>query len=274
MGETASATGVTVRTLHHYDRIGLVTPAARSSAGYRLYSPADVDRLQQVVAYRRLGLGLEDIAAALAEEDAGPAGPGAAVDPDAGPGHRGRAPGRRRALERQRELVEEKITELMRLLAALDTALEKDMKDIDLTEDELRELFGSHYAEHVEEYQDEAQQRWGETEAWAESRRRTKRYTKADWERIQAEVEENNRLIIAALDAGVPADSAQAMGAAEAARAHMDRWFFPVDARFHRALGDMYVQDPRFRATYEDLRPGLAQYLRDAIHANADRIEG
>lgn len=274
VGETASATGVTVRTLHHYDRIGLVTPAARSSAGYRLYSPADVDRLQQVVAYRRLGLGLEDIAAALAEEDTGPAGPGAAAGPDAGPGHRGRAPGRRRALERQRELVEEKITELTRLLAALDTALEKDMKDIDLTEDELRELFGSHYAEHFEEYQDEAQQRWGETEAWAESRRRTKRYTKADWERIQAEVEENNRLIVAALDAGAPADSAPAMDAAEAARAHMDRWFFPVDARFHRSLGDMYVQDPRFRATYEVLRPGLAQYLRDAIHANADRIEG
>ncbi|HEY4614019.1 MAG TPA: MerR family transcriptional regulator, partial [Citricoccus sp.] len=124
VGETASATGVTVRTLHHYDRIGLVTPAARSSAGYRLYAPADVDRLQQVVAYRRLGLGLEDIAAALAEEDAGPAGPGTAADLDAGPGHRGRAPGRRRALERQRELVEEKITELTRLLAALDTALE------------------------------------------------------------------------------------------------------------------------------------------------------
>lgn len=254
VGETASATGVTVRTLHHYDRIGLVTPAARSTAGYRLYSPADVDRLQQVVAYRRLGLGLEDIAAALADEDP--------------------APGRRRALERQRELVEEKITELTRLLAALDTALEKDMKDIDLTEDEMRELFGEHYTENFAEYQDEAQQRWGETDAWAESRRRTKRYTKADWERIKAETEDNNRLIIAALDAGLPADSEQAMDAAEAARAHIDRWFYPVDAQFHRNLADMYVQDPRFAATYEQLRPGLAQYLRDAIHANADRLPG
>ncbi|MDI3330293.1 MAG: MerR family transcriptional regulator [Micrococcus sp.] len=285
VGETASATGVTVRTLHHYDRIGLVTPAARSAAGYRLYSRADVDRLQQVVAYRRLGLGLEDIAAALAEEEA-PGGSGAngSADPggrrrapDGGAPGGARAPGwrrersRRRALERQRELVEEKITELTRLLAALDTALEKD---IDLTEDELRELFGDHYAENAAEYQEEAQQRWGETDAWAESRRRTKRYTKADWERITAEAEEANRLIIAALDAGLPAGSEQAMDAAEAARAHIDRWFYPLDGRFHRSLADMYVQDPRFAATYERLRPGLAQYLRDAIHANADRRQG
>lgn len=265
VGETASATGVTVRTLHHYDEIGLVSPAARSSAGYRLYAPADLERLQQVVAYRRLGLGLEDIAAALAE------GPGR--DDGAHPGARGTRPaGRRRALERQRELVEEKITELTRLLAALDTALEKDMKDIDLNEDEMRELFGDSYTEHFEEYQAEAEDRWGQTEAWKESQRRTTAYTQEDWAKISAETEENNRLILDAMDAGLPADSEQAMAAAEAMRVHMDHWFFPIDGKFHKNLGDMYVQDPRFMKTYEDLRPGLAQYLRDAIHANADRM--
>ncbi|MGM7669659.1 MerR family transcriptional regulator [Microbacterium sp. A93] len=262
VGETASTTGVTVRTLHHYDQIGLVCPAARSSAGYRLYAPEDVERLQQVVAYRRLGLGLEDIAAAL-DSSTGPEG-----DPSA------EGAGRRRALERQRELVEEKITELSRLLAALDTALEKDMKDLDLTETEMRELFGDAYTERFEEYQAEARDRWGQTEAWAESQRRTAAYTQADWERISAETEENNRLILAAMDAGQPADSDQAMDAAEAARVHLDRWFFPVDGEFHRNLGDMYVQDPRFAKTYGDLRPGLSQYLRDAIHANADRLQG
>ena len=282
VGETASATGVTVRTLHHYDEIGLVSPAARSSAGYRLYSRDDLERLQQVVAYRRLGLGLEDIAAALADEtwdegteDRGGTRAGSrAGDHDGGRPGDARRPGRRRALERQRELVEERITELTRLLAALDTALEKDMKDIDLTEDEMRELFGDPYTESFEDYQAEAEDRWGQTEAWKESQRRTARYTKADWERISAETEENNRLIVAALDAGVPADSEQAMDAAEAARVLIDHWFYPLDGEFHRSLGDMYVQDPRFAKTYEDLRPGLAQYLRDAIHANADRLAG
>ncbi|MFC7401675.1 MerR family transcriptional regulator [Citricoccus sp. GCM10030269] len=255
VGETASATGVTVRTLHHYDQIGLVCPAARSASGYRLYSSADVDRLQQVVAYRRLGLGLEQIAG-LVENDDGEAPAGA------------EGPGRRRVLERQRELVEEKITELTRLLSALDTALEKDMDAIRLTEDEKRELFGEGFND---DYAAEAQDRWGDTEAWAESRRRTSQYTKADWEQIKAQSEENNQLIVDALDAGAAADSKQAMAAAEAARAHIDRWFYPLDGEFHRCLGDMYVQDPRFAATYEELRPGLAQYLRDAIHANADR---
>ncbi|VXC02751.1 MerR family transcriptional regulator [Citricoccus sp. K5] len=265
VGETASVTGVTVRTLHHYDEIGLVSPAARSSAGYRLYTPADLERLQQVVAYRRLGLGLEDIAAAIEE--------GPVRDGGAHPGARGARPaGRRRVLERQRELVEEKITELTRLLAALDTALEKDMKDIDLNETEMRELFGDSYTEHFEEYQAEAEDRWGQTEAWKESQRRTAAYSQEDWARISAETEENNQLILDAMDAGLPSDSERAMAAAEAMRVHMDHWFFPIDGEFHRNLGDMYVQDPRFMKTYEDLRPGLAQYLRDAIHANADRM--
>ncbi len=279
VGETAAATGVTVRTLHHYDRIGLVRPAARSSAGYRLYSAADLERLQQVVAYRRLGLGLEDIAAALADEwtDERTAGTHAGHDggraPDAtGRAGSGRGPGRRRALERQRELVEEKITELTRLLAALDTALEKDMKDIDLTDDEMRELFGESYTESFEEYQAESRERWGETEAWKESRRRTREYRKADWERISAETEAANQAMVAAMEAGLPADSEPAMDAAEQARLVIDRWFYPLDGDFHRSLGDMYVQDPRFTKTYEDRTSGLAQYLRDAIHANADRL--
>ena len=251
VGETAEATGVTVRTLHHYDRIGLVTPQARSSAGYRLYSDADLDRLQQVVAYRRLGMSLEDIAAVV----------------DAEPGSGGA--GTRRALERQRDLIEERLTELTRLLAAVDTALEADMTGHQLTPEEQKELFGTGFDD---DYAEEAQERWGATEVWAESRRRTRGYGKAEWERVKADTDHANELAAAALDAGLPADSEQAMDAAEAARQVIDRWFYPLDGEFHRGLGDMYVQDPRFTKTYDDVRPGLAQYLRDAIHANADRL--
>lgn len=253
VGETAAATGVTVRTLHHYDRIGLVTPQARSSAGYRLYSAADLDRLQQVVAYRRLGMGLEDIGAVL--EDSGPDGQDTRDT--------------RRVLERQRDLIEERLTELTRLLAAVDTALEADMKGHQLSPDEQKELFGNGFND---DYAEEAQERWGDTEAWAESRRRTKGYGKSEWEQIKADTDRANEQIAAALDAGLPADSEQAMDAAEAARQVIDRWFYPLDGDFHRCLGDMYVQDPRFTKTYDDVRPGLAAYLRDAIHANADRL--
>lgn len=250
VGETAAATGVTVRTLHHYDRIGLVTPQARSSAGYRLYSAADLDRLQQVVAYRRLGMSLEGIAVVLKD---GGTEPGAT----------------RRVLERQRDLIEERLTELTRLLAAVDTALEADMKGHQLSPDEQKELFGNGFND---DYAEEAQERWGDTEAWAESRRRTKGYGKAEWEQVKADTERANELAAAAMDAGMPTDSEQAMDAAEAARLVIDTWFYPLDGEFHRCLGDMYVQDPRFTKTYDDVRPGLAAYLRDAIHANADRL--
>lgn len=267
VGEVAALTGVTVRTLHHYDAIGLVRPAARSAAGYRLYGPDDVARLQEVVAYRRLGFGLEDI-------------PDASAD-------------RRAALVRQRELVAARIDELTRLGRALDAALgrpgdetEEDTMqnedtrrrpgarpDLDLTDADLRELFGDEYAEEFDGYQAEAEQRWGETDAWAESARRTKRYSKQDWERIKADQEAATGLAAAALRAGEPASSVAAMDAAEAARAHITRWFYEVSPAMHRGLGDMYAADPRFAKTYDDVEPGLAAYLRDAIHANADRLE-
>jgi DNA-binding transcriptional MerR regulator len=62
VGRVAGLAGVTVRTLHHYDEIGLVQPSARTAAGYRAYSPGDVERLREVLAYRRLGFGLREIA--------------------------------------------------------------------------------------------------------------------------------------------------------------------------------------------------------------------
>ena len=73
VGEVAALAGVTVRTLHHYDRIGLLSPSGRTSAGYRQYSPADLDRLHQVLLYRELGFPLEEVATLLDDPSADPA---------------------------------------------------------------------------------------------------------------------------------------------------------------------------------------------------------
>ncbi|UNX55147.1 MerR family transcriptional regulator [Georgenia sp. TF02-10] len=247
VGQIAEQLGVTVRTLHHYDEIGLVTPSARSHAGYRLYAPADIDRLRSVVVYRRLGLPLEQIHELLAQET-----PGAVAE----------------HLQRQRAVVVSRLAELTELLAAIDRAWEQEMNGVNLTPQEQRELFGDSFSD---EYAAEAQERWGGTDAWRQSEQRTREYTKADWEQIKAESEAVNAAFVAALTAGLPATSAEAMDAAEAARAHIERWFYDLDAQFHRKLSDMYVTEPRYTKTYEDVHPGLAQYVRDAIHANADR---
>src|SRR3954464_14032056 len=73
VGEVAALAGVTVRTLHHYDRIGLLSPSVRTAAGYRRYTPSDLDRLHQVLVYRELGFPLEEIATLLDDPGADPA---------------------------------------------------------------------------------------------------------------------------------------------------------------------------------------------------------
>ena len=247
VGQVAEALGVTVRTLHHYDAIGLVVPSARTAAGYRLYTEADLARLSVVVTYRRLDLPLDEVQALLD-------GDGTAEE----------------HLRRQRAVVQSRLGELEELVSAIDRALEREMNDRPATTEDLKELFGDGF---TEDYQTEAEERWGETDAWKQSNRRTKSYTKADWEEIKAEQDRVNAELVAALQAGAPPTSERAMDAAEAHRVQIERWFYDLDHAFHRGLADMYVADPRFTQTYEDQAPGLAQYVHDAIHANADRHE-
>lgn len=245
VGQVAQTFGVTVRTLHHYDEIGLLSPSERSTAGYRLYTGADLERLATIVTYRRLDLPLDEVASLLRGE-------GSSVE----------------HLRRQRAAVMDRVEELTGLVDAIDRALEREMNDQPVTTEDLKEIFGDGFED---EYQTEAQERWGDTDKWKQSQNRTKGYTKADWEQVKVETDAINAAFVAALEAGLPATSTEAMDAAEAARAQIETRFYDIDHEFHRCLGDMYVDDLRFTKTYEDQAPGLAQYVRDAIHANADR---
>lgn len=245
VGQVAGRFGITVRTLHHYDEIGLLVPSDRSGAGYRLYTEADITRLQHIVVYRRLGFGLEEIALLLAH-------------PESVTQH----------LRRQRAAVMDRLDEMRDLVAAIDRALERETMGSKPTREEQRELFGDGYSD---EYPAEAERRWGDTDAWRQSQQRTSGYDKQDWIAIKAEVEAITGGYLAAKRAGLPADSTEAMDAAERHRRHIHERFYDLTHEFHRNLGDLYVADPRFTTAYDDREPGLAQYIRDAIHANADR---
>lgn len=245
VGEVAARFGVTVRTLHHYDDIGLLTPSRRNASGYRVYTPADLTRLSQVIVYRRLELPLDEIARLLAG--------GNEIS----------------HLVRQRERVMSRIDEMKDLVDAIDQALERAMTNTPMTDDDMRELFGDGF----DDYQAEAERKWGDTAEWRESQRRTKAYSRDDWVRIKAEGEAVEKALSDAFRAGRPADSAEAMDAAEQHRLHVNRWFYDCPPAMHRNLGDMYVSDPRYVATYDESfgLPGLAAYCREAIYANADR---
>ena len=244
VSELARRCGTTVRTLHHYDEIGLLVPTGRSDAGYRLYSGADVERLGHVLAYRACGVPLGEIPAFL--DDAG-------AD-------------RATHLARQLALLDDRVRDLEGKRAILRRALEAWEMGINLDPEEFLEVFGDH---DPTAHAAEAEERWGSTEPYAESRRRTSSYTKADWQRLRAEGEAIEVELAACLDAGLPPDDARAKAAAEAHRRHIDTWFYPCSYDMQVGLADMYVADPRFAAHYDDRRTGLAVYVRDAILANA-----
>ena len=246
VGDAARSAHITVRTLHHYDEIGLLRPSGGTAGGYRSYSHADLDRLQRILAYRQLGFPLDKVAAIL-------------DDPDVDPIDR---------LRRQRDALADRIEELQRMVAALEKTMEARKMGINLTPEEQFEVFGD---QPLDEWADEAEQRWGETDAFRESQRRTASYTKGDWERIKAESEEMIARFAELMRLGQPANSVPAMDVAEAHRAHIDRWFYPLPYAMQGNLAGMYLQDPRFTATYEKQASGLAQYVHDAIVANADR---
>ncbi|MGW3511863.1 MerR family transcriptional regulator [Streptomyces sp. NPDC000994] len=246
VGQVAGFAGVTVRTLHHYDDIGLLVPGERSHAGHRRYGDADLDRLQQILFYRELGFPLEEVAALL-------------DDPEADPGVH---------LRRRHELLTARIEKLKKMAAAVEKAMEARRMGIDLTPEERFEVFGDH---DPEQYADEVRQRWGDTEAYRQSQRRTASYTKEDWKRLTEEQDAIHRRMAALLDAGTPAGSEAAMDVAEEHRRFISGSYYDCGHEMHTCLAQMYVADPRFTATYEKIRPGLAAYLREAILANAER---
>ena len=123
------------------------------------------------------------------------------------------------------------------------------------------------------EYADEAQRRWGDTDAYQESQRRTASYTDKDWTHIKAQGADLDRRLADALRAGTPPDSPAAMTLAEEHRAQITRWYYDCPYPMHRNLAQLYVADERFTQRYDAIEPGLAQYLHDAIIANADRAE-
>ncbi|MBG0831798.1 MerR family transcriptional regulator [Planomonospora sp. ID67723] len=246
VGQVARLAGVTVRTLHHYDEVGLLSPGQRSASGYRRYTDADLERLQHVLFYRELGFPLEEIAVILDD-------PGSDALTH---------------LRRQHELLNRRIGRLQEMAAAVERAMEANTMGISLTPEERFEIFGDF---RPEDHEQEAEERWGGTEAFEQSRRRMAKMTKDDWARFTAEAARTTEAFAEAFTGGLPADSERAMELAEEHRAHITRWCYDCSYEIHRGLGDMYVADPRFTANYEPLTAGLTQYIRDAIHANADR---
>ena len=246
VGKVAQAAGVTVRTLHHWESVGLLVPVERTASGYRVYGSDDVARLQRALAYRALGFGLDEVRALLDDDD---------VDVAA-------------ELRRQAERLRDQAGRLLAMAAAIDAQERARRMGIELEPQEVLEVFGD---DDPAQHADEAEQRWGDSETYRQSQERLRRYGKQDWLRLRAEQADLLQRLAEAMRAGVVPDSDQAADLAEEHRLGINRWFYDCSHELHRGLGQMYVDDDRFTAYYDAAAPGLATWLHAAIGANASR---
>ena len=253
--QVAEISGLSVRALHHYDAIGLLVPSLRTAAGYRLYTDADLLRLQQILVGRELGLPLEQIRRGL---------------DDPGFDRRGALLEQRAELERRGRKVAEMIRSIDAALAlvgrigpAVDHALETEGQSMDM-----QQIFGGF---DPAQHEAEVQQRWGTTAAYQVSSQRTRGYSAQDWQRFREEQDSIYAAAVAVLQAGQGPDVAAALEVAERHRLLIDRWFYPCSTAMHCALADLYESDSRFQASIEQHGAGLTRFLAEAIRANARR---
>ena len=249
--QLAAISGVTVRTLHHYDEIGLLKPAYHGDNGYRYYEREQLLQLQEILFYRELGMPLQDIPVMLAASEADRV--------EALRGHRGRLEG--------------ELARFRRLIRTIDQTIDdleggKPMQD--------KDIFEGFASPKQAEYEAYLIDRFGEpTRARiAESKRRAKGWSKADVERFMTELGDIEADMAAAMSGGLVAE---APAVQEIVARHF-RWVchsWTPDAASYAGLGQLYVDHADFRARYEAIRPGMAEFLKAAMDIYAkDRLGG
>ncbi|WP_245621354.1 MerR family transcriptional regulator [Deinococcus soli (ex Cha et al. 2016)] len=252
VGEVAALTGVSVRTLHHYDEIGLLRPAERSGSNYRLYTLGDLARLRRVLTWRALGVPLAEVAGVL---DAPPD-----LEREALRAHAAR-------LREDLRRAEHTLRQVQARLDALDGRAEEST----MNNEDVKAVFDGF---DPALYETEVRERWGDTDAYRQSAARTARYSKADWGRIRAEMDGITAGYVDLMDAGVPPTDGRAQAVAARHRAHISGAYYDASPQMMRGLAQMWVADERFTRNIDRARAGLAAYQSAAVTAWADAQDG
>ncbi|KQB83116.1 MerR family transcriptional regulator [Corynebacterium oculi] len=236
IGQAANLLGVTPRTLRHWESVGLLEPQWRTLGDYRLYTAEDVERGLQILVYRAAGVPLAEI--------------GELID----------APGtRRERLRRQREILADKVAHLRGMIRVVDEILEGEAT---MSVEEKAKK----WREQWSEYRAEAQERWGDTPEWEQSRERVREMTDGDWEDVAAEAVAFREALADAAERGVEPGSPEGDALVLRHRAEIARWYEATPSK-QVILARMYVADDRFAESYGEHRA----YLRDLVEARAAR---
>ena len=234
--EVANLVGISVRTLHHYDEIGLLKPSRVGDNGYRYYGEESVLRLQQILFYRELDIPLEDIKKIMGRRDFDVLG----------------------ALQGHKDALKKQVTRLNRLINTVDNTI-NHLKGNTIMSD--KAYFEGFSEEEQEKYAAEAEQLY-DAESVRESNRKWKAYSAAKKESIMAEGKAVYTELIAAMPKGAANKDVQAL--IERWRKHMYYFWTPkLDQLL--ALANGYNDDPRFKANFDKMHPELAEFMREAV---------
>lgn len=237
IGALAKLAGVSVRTLHYYDELGLLRPSSRTKAGYRQYDQQDLIRLQQIMFYRELDVPLQAIEDILDAESFHPI----------------------KALQRHRVGLVARCERLLNLIETVDRTITQMEEGGMGIKDE--ELFSAFSAEEAERYRRQARETWGEQRVET-AEYKLKQLSKQEWEKIQQEGEYVAEQLAMLLDR--PVDDPEVQRYVARHHAWIEN-FYPAPAEVYRGLGQMYVEHPEFRAYYDQYAEGLADFLQEAM---------
>lgn len=233
--EVSNLTGISVRTLHYYDEIGLLKPTKTTSAGYRLYGGDALGRLQQILFFRELGFPLKEIRRILENPS---------FDP-------------REALQNHRKLLVMERDRLNGLIRLADQTLKGEIGM------SFKEFDRSDIDEIQKKYEKEAEVRWGDTDAYQESKRRTSAYSAQDWAKIQRDSESIYRAFAANMKKSP--DDPEVQKLVKDWQDLISRYFYNCTDEILAGLGKMYSGDPRFEKNINHYGDGLADFMSKAI---------
>lgn len=238
----SSLAGVSTRTLRYYDEIGILKPARINSSGYRIYGLAEIDRLQQILFYRELGVSLESIKDIVTA----PSFDGA------------------KALREHREKLLEKRNQLDVLIANVDKTIAVTEGRINMSNKEKFEGFKKKLVEDNEKkYGEEIRKKYGK-DTVDKSNAKVKNMTEEEYATVTKLAEQVMSTLAEAFKYGDPA-SEIAQKAADLHKQWLAFYWNEYSKEAHAGLAQMYVDDERFTAYYDKEQPGTAAFLRDAI---------
>lgn len=242
VSQLAKMAGISVRTLHHYDKIGLLKPAERARSGYRYFGKKELYRLQQILFFKELEFPLKEIKRILDDPDFDMV----------------------EALYYQKKELQKRKKRLGVLLQTIDKTISKLKEEAEMvTEQEMYEGFSK---EQAEEYKKEVRAKY-DPKIVEESRQNIKNMTKKEFRELKEEGINIAKELAVLTDKDVSSPEVQGL-----VKRHFDmnNKFYQTSAEMYKGLGDMYMQDPRFTEFYDQHKPGLAAFLRKAMHYYAD----